>query len=87
MHKSHRPTRQAAQISKQRSRLIKEAKSQDAELIAFPEFLMAFSPANQSAEELTQSPNPSTALLSRRCAKLPKRLSSVSWRRSMKPAL
>ena len=34
--------------------LIKEAKSKDAELIAFPEFLMAFSPANQSAQELTQ---------------------------------
>lgn len=34
-------------------RLIQEAKHQGAELIAFPEFLMAFSPANQSAEELT----------------------------------
>jgi predicted amidohydrolase len=34
--------------------LIKEAKSKDAELIAFPEFLMAFSPANQTAQELTQ---------------------------------
>jgi predicted amidohydrolase len=34
--------------------LIKEAKNKNAELIAFPEFLMAFSPASQSAEELTQ---------------------------------
>lgn len=33
-------------------RLIEEAKSQDAEAIAFPEFLMAFSPASQSAAEL-----------------------------------
>ena len=35
-------------------RLIKEARSGGAELIAFPEFLMAFSPASQSAEELSQ---------------------------------
>ena len=34
--------------------LIKEAKSQAAEIIAFPEFLMAFSPASQSAEELSE---------------------------------
>ena len=34
--------------------LIKEAKSKTAELIAFPEFLMAFSPASQSAAELTE---------------------------------
>ena len=34
--------------------LIKEARSRGAELIAFPEFLMAFSPASQSAEELSQ---------------------------------
>jgi predicted amidohydrolase len=34
--------------------LVKEAKSKSAELITFPEFLMAFSPANQSAAELTQ---------------------------------
>jgi predicted amidohydrolase len=34
--------------------LVKEAKSNGAELIAFPEFLMAFSPASQTAEELTQ---------------------------------
>ena len=34
--------------------LVKEAKSKSAELIAFPEFLMAFSPASQSAEVLTQ---------------------------------
>ena len=33
---------------------IQEAKKMGAGLIAFPEFLMAFSPANQSAEELTQ---------------------------------
>jgi len=34
-------------------RLIDKAKSQAAELIAFPEFLMAFSPSSQSAAELT----------------------------------
>jgi predicted amidohydrolase len=34
--------------------LIKEARSKNAELIAFPEFLMAFSPASQTAEELTR---------------------------------
>jgi len=34
--------------------LIKEAKANGAELVAFPEFLMAFSPASQSAGELTQ---------------------------------
>ena len=34
-------------------RLIDQAKSQGAELVAFPEFLMAFSPASQSAAELT----------------------------------
>jgi len=34
--------------------LIAEAKSKNTELIAFPEFLMAFSPASQSAEELTE---------------------------------
>jgi len=33
--------------------LIDQAKSQGAELVAFPEFLMAFSPASESAEELT----------------------------------
>ncbi len=38
---------------KQALRLIDEAKSQAAEIIAFPEFLMAFSPGSQSAEELT----------------------------------
>ena len=35
-------------------RLIKEAESAGAELLALPEFLMAFSPASQSAEELTR---------------------------------
>ena len=35
--------------------LIKEAKNKQAEIIAFPEFLMAFSPASQSAEELRQT--------------------------------
>ena len=35
-------------------RLVKVAKSKNAELIAFPEFLMAFSPASQSAAELAQ---------------------------------
>ncbi len=34
--------------------LIKEAKNQAAEIIAFPEFLMTFSPASQSAEELSE---------------------------------
>jgi deaminated glutathione amidase len=34
--------------------LIRDAKSKGAELIAFPEFLMAFSPAGQSAEELAE---------------------------------
>jgi deaminated glutathione amidase len=34
--------------------LIKDAKSKGAEVIAFPEFLMVFSPARQSAEELTE---------------------------------
>jgi len=34
--------------------LIRAARSSGAELIAFPEFLMAFSPGSQSAEELTQ---------------------------------
>jgi predicted amidohydrolase len=33
---------------------IQEAKQKNAELIAFPEFLMAFSPSTQGAEELTQ---------------------------------
>jgi predicted amidohydrolase len=35
--------------------LIKEARTRQAEVIAFPEFLMAFSPASQSAEELTKT--------------------------------
>jgi predicted amidohydrolase len=35
-------------------RFSRQAKSAGAELIAFPEFLMAFSPGSQSAEELTQ---------------------------------
>ena len=34
--------------------LIEEAKGKGAEMIAFPEFLMAFSPASQSAAELSQ---------------------------------
>ena len=34
--------------------LIQEAKRKGADLVAFPEFLMAFSPASQSAAELTQ---------------------------------
>jgi len=38
---------------KQALRLIDESKSQAAEIIAFPEFLMAFSPESQSAAELT----------------------------------
>jgi len=35
-------------------RLIQEAKHNGAELIAFPEFLMAFSPVSQTAEELAR---------------------------------
>jgi predicted amidohydrolase len=38
--------------------LIKEAKSKAACMIAFPEFLMAFSPASQSAEELVKLSEP-----------------------------
>ena len=38
--------------------LIDQAKRQGAELIAFPEFLMAFSPATQSAAELTAVAEP-----------------------------
>ena len=34
--------------------LIKEAKTKGARMIAFPEFLMAFSPGSQSSEELTE---------------------------------
>jgi predicted amidohydrolase len=34
--------------------LIKEAKTRGARMVAFPEFLMAFSPGNQSPEELTE---------------------------------
>lgn len=33
---------------------IKEAKSKNADLVAFPEFLMAYSPPSQSAEELSK---------------------------------
>jgi len=33
---------------------IKEAKSKNADLVAFPEFLMAYSPSSQSAEELSK---------------------------------
>ena len=45
-------TEKAVNLKRARHR-IDEAKSQGAEIIAFPEFLMAFSPASQSAEELT----------------------------------
>ena len=38
--------------------LINEAKIKGAGLIAFPEFLMAYSPANQSAEELSELAEP-----------------------------
>ena len=38
--------------------LLQEAGRQGAQLIAFPEFLMAFSPAHQSAEELTRIAEP-----------------------------
>lgn len=44
-------TNKAANLDKA-IRLIHDAKRQSAELIVFPEFLMAFSPASQSAEEL-----------------------------------
>ena len=37
---------------------ISEAKSKGARMIAFPEFLMAFSPSSQSAEELAQIAEP-----------------------------
>ena len=33
---------------------IKEAKSKEADLVTFPEFLMAYSPTNQSVEELSE---------------------------------
>jgi len=39
-------------------RWIREARSRDAELVAFPEFLMAFSPAGQSADELCRLAEP-----------------------------
>ena len=39
-------------------RLTEEAKRGGADIIAFPEFLMAFSPASQSAEELSQMGEP-----------------------------
>ena len=38
--------------------LIVEAKSKDAQMLAFPEFLMAFSPASQTAEELAALAEP-----------------------------
>ena len=38
--------------------LIKEAKIKGARMVAFPEFLMAFSPSNQSANELTELAEP-----------------------------
>ncbi len=38
--------------------LISEAQSKGAHMIAFPEFLMAFSPSSQSAEELAQIAEP-----------------------------
>ena len=38
--------------------LIREAKRKGAACVAFPEFLMAFSPASQSAEELAQMAEP-----------------------------
>ncbi len=38
--------------------LIKKAKAEGAQLIAFPEFLMAFSPASQTAEELAALAEP-----------------------------
>ena len=40
-------------------RFIQQAKGKGAQLIAFPEFLMAFSPASQTAEELTRIAEPS----------------------------
>lgn len=38
--------------------LIREARAKGAECVAFPEFLMAFSPASQSAEELARMAEP-----------------------------
>ena len=38
--------------------LIRESKRKGADCVAFPEFLMAFSPASQSAEELAQLAEP-----------------------------
>ena len=38
--------------------LVKKAKAEGAQLIAFPEFLMAFSPASQTAEELAALAEP-----------------------------
>jgi len=43
---------------KRAGKLIREAKERTAELIAFPEFLMAFSPASQTAAKLTQVAEP-----------------------------
>jgi predicted amidohydrolase len=43
---------------KRAQELIREAKSKGADMIAFPEFLMAFSPSSQSAEELVQISEP-----------------------------
>jgi predicted amidohydrolase len=39
-------------------KLVKEAKAKGARMLAFPEFLMAFSPASQSPEELTEVAEP-----------------------------
>jgi deaminated glutathione amidase len=38
--------------------LVKDSKSAGADLVVFPEFLMAFSPANQTAEELAEIAEP-----------------------------
>ncbi len=46
-----------ANLHKARS-LIRDAKRSGAECVAFPEFLMAFSPASQSAEELARMSEP-----------------------------
>lgn len=50
-------TDKSANLKRARA-LIKEAKSRRADVVAFPEFLMAFSPASQSAGELARLAEP-----------------------------
>ena len=62
--------------------LIKEARSGGAELIVFPEFLMAFSPASQSAEELSQIAETIEGRFRFSAARARKPRASPSWRLS-----